>query len=346
MRPIRVLFALKERGTPYGNPDPKASVWNNRGFTGLSNSVRYVVQMLHEQGIDAKAVTLADNNKIDAAVKQYQATHVILEALWVVPSKLPVLIKANPSVKWNLRLHSELPFLAQEGVAISWIYGYLAQANTTVSINSLRAQADLSALLGHDVAYTPNYYPVLPLVPRGGLPADNVLDVGCFGAIRPLKNQLAQAVAAIEFANHLGKAMRFHINADRVEMQGQPILNNIKALFANNPKHTLVEHPWLNTADFIALCKTMDIAMQVSFSETFNICSADMVAQSVPIVVSKEVPWASPAVMADPSSIPDMVMKLEVAWAAKLTLVNKNYNGLVAYNKASEIAWPKALASM
>jgi hypothetical protein len=37
----------------------------------------------------------------------------------------------------------------------------------------------------------------------------------------------------------------------------------------------------------------MDISMQVSFSETFNIVAADTTSQGVPLVASDEIPWAA-----------------------------------------------------
>ena len=39
---------------------------------------------------------------------------------------------------------------------------------------------------------------------------------------------------------------------------------------------------------FIELVKSMDMCLQVSFTETFNIVTADAVANSVPVVVSSE----------------------------------------------------------
>lgn len=35
----------------------------------------------------------------------------------------------------------------------------------------------------------------------------------------------------------------------------------------------------------------MDIGLQVSFSETFNIVGADIISQGVPLVGSTEIPW-------------------------------------------------------
>jgi hypothetical protein len=346
MRPTKVLFVLKQRGEPYYGLSSDTTTWNNRSFTGLSNSVRYIVQMLHTVGVEAKAVSVVDNNAIDAEVTKYQPTHVIIEALWVVPSKFAVLRPRHAGVFWNVRLHSEVPFIAQEGIAMEWIFGYL-KAGISVSANAPRMQAALAAITGKRIPYTPNYYPLSPLQPYNPLPADNWIDIGCFGAIRPLKNQLSQAVGAIEFANQIGQQMRFHINADRVEGGALAVLHNIQALFANTPRHKLVEHGWMDTAAFIALLKTMDLAMQVSFSETFNICSADAAVLNVPLVVSPEVAWAEPMFQANPTDIPDIVSKMMVAWSGRAAdLQRKNFHGLVRYDAASEKAWPTALQQM
>ena len=347
MRPTRVLFVLKQRGHEYlGNKSPNTGTWQNRSFTGLNNSVRYLIGMLGTLGVEAKAVSVVDNNHIDHEVVLYRPTHVIVEALWVVPQKFDVLMPRHPGVFWDVRLHSELPFVAQEGIAMDWIFGYL-QRGLTVSSNSLRMQAALAAITGKLIPYTPNYYPLSPLQLPQGLPADDWIDVGCFGAIRPLKNQLTQAVAAIEFANQIGKNMRFHINADRVEGGALSVLHNLQGLFSHQPKHKLIEHGWLDTPSFWKLLKMMDVSMQVSFSETFNICSADAAILNVPLVVSPEVSWATPVVQADPTDVQDIVNKMSIAyWGRDSGLQQQNYNGLVAYDTAAEAAWPVALRQM
>jgi hypothetical protein len=344
MRPTKVLFVCKQRGEPYHGHSPDTKEWKNRSFTGLNNSVRYVVDMLRHIGIEAAWQTVADNNAIDRAVAQYKPTHAIIEALWVVPQKFDVL-QRHPGVKWNVRLHSEIPFLSMEGPAMEWIFGYLKRG-VSVSANSIRAQAALAAVSGKPIPYTPNYYPLYPLEPRKGLPADECIDIGCFGAIRPLKNQLTQAVAAIEFANALGRKMRFHLNADRVEGGGLPILHNIQALFASSP-HDLVEHGWMDTPAFIATARNMDLGLQVSFSETFNIVSADLATANVPLVVSPEVIWAAPVFQADPTDLPNIVNTMRIAWCGRsIDLHRQNYEGLENYDAASEQAWPLALQAM
>jgi hypothetical protein len=120
-----------------------------------------------------------------------------------------------------------------------------------------------------------------------------LLDIGCFGAIRPLKSHLLQAMAAIRFANELQLPMQFHINSSRVETNGEPVLKNLRALFDVTPNCALVDHHWMEPEEFLQVCHRLDIGMQVSLSETFNVVSADYVTSGIPIVVSKEVSWAS-----------------------------------------------------
>jgi hypothetical protein len=57
---------------------------------------------------------------------------------------------------------------------------------------------------------------------------DGCTDTACFGAIRPLNNQLFQAVAATEYARRIGRKLRFHINASRTKQRGENVLKNIR----------------------------------------------------------------------------------------------------------------------
>ena len=82
-----------------------------------------------------------------------------------------------------------------ERMALLWQNAYVKIPRVTIAANSMRLPADL-------VQYGPAYLPIAVLWHRGSpAPPDlQVLDVGCFGAIRPRKNQLAQAFAAIAYA--------------------------------------------------------------------------------------------------------------------------------------------------
>jgi len=328
---IKLLFICKRRHI-------YSQSTNSQISSGLLNSAKFVVDMLNNNGVKAKLVDVVDNNAIDREVTWYKPTHVIIEALWVTPEKFKVLQKLHPKVKWIVRLHSEIPFLANEGIAIEWIYEYLKYKNVYLSSNSLKSVEELSKLLNVPIAYLPNYYPIT----NASTPDNkrNVINIGCFGAIRPLKNQLIQAIAAIEFGNLIGKTIHFHINGNRIEGKGDPILKNIENLFANNPQHKLIKHEWMNHTDFIRVIRKMNVGMQVSYSETFNIVTADFVNSNIPVVVSPEIFWVADLYKADPNSVDSIVSKLKFVWKTRgLGLHKINKLKLKSYDAASRDAW-------
>jgi hypothetical protein len=303
-------------------------------------------------GVEAKLVEVLDNNSIDREVSQYKPTHVFIEALWVVPEKFDVLIPLHPHVKWYVRLHSNTPFIANEGMAMDWIQKYNAlQAKYHqfhIAPNSLRMVNDLAESLHICSVYAPNIY--VPHVGEAGYdhhtPFDkhpNIIDIGCFGAIRPLKNQLIQAMAVMAFADEQGKKLRFHINDSRIENRGEAVHRNLLALFQGS-KHELITHGWMLHESFIHLIRKMDFGLQVSFSETFNIVAADFVHVKVPIVGSSEIEWMSCFYQANPTSIDSIVSHLWLAKLGKpLGLHSLNNLGLNNYNFRAMQVWAELL---
>jgi hypothetical protein len=344
----KLLFILRHRDAPWG-------CYGSNLSSGLRNSVRFIVEMLDLMGIEAKMVEVPDNNHIDREVYNYRPTHVIIEAFWVVPEKFDILKKLHPKVTWMVRDHSETPFLAMEGMTFGWVAEYMKRG-VQVTCNSPRALIDLEAMsvaFGHSslVSYTPNYYPVhLPVNPGPSFgddehhqppPPDKVLKIGCFGAIRPLKNHMVQAVAALRYAAAIGKRLEFHVNTSRVEGGANPILNNLRGLFDNAPHAILVESPWLEHEDFLALVRQMDICLQVSFSETFNIVSADAVMCNVPIISSTEVPWLGPYAIANPNDSTSIFKQL-MAIHGTVDMKNRllmQVRDLSAYCEKSKEIW-------
>ena len=113
----------------------------------------------------------------------------------------------------------------------------------------------------------------------------------------------------------------------------------LKALFYGSG-HELVFHDWCDHAEFLKLVKKMDVGMQVSLSETFNIVAADFVSQGIPIVVSSEVDWMPRLSRADPTSIFDIVEELEsVLVLSRIGLIHLNMFTLSMHNWRSIKAW-------
>jgi hypothetical protein len=196
-----------------------------------------------------------------------------------------------------------MPFMASEGMALDWIGDYSLQENIYLGINAPRMLEEIRTYLQiksrwsdshtkEKVFYLPNFYPQDYKIKEYNIDKDYI-DIGCFGAIRPLKNHVIQAIASLKFAENIGKKLNFHINAGRIETKGEPVLNNIRGLFKQlyDQGHRLVEHEWTPREEFLSLCAKMDIGLQVSFSETFNIVGADIISQGVPLIGSIEIPW-------------------------------------------------------
>jgi hypothetical protein len=102
----------------------------------------------------------------------------------------------------------------------------------------------------------------------------------------------------------------------------------------------LVEHQWVEHDAFKKLIAEMDISMQVSFTETFNIVSADAVSAGVPIVVSDEIAWASKFSKAEPTSFDSIISALKRVWSLRYIGIQRlDYAGLIAYNKYSVKLW-------
>lgn len=347
---VKVLFCLKYRENSWST-DPYNCSSDNYGsgghlHSGLFNSARFMVDMLNDNGVEAKLVHCLDNNYIHREAVAYEATHVILEGYWVVPEKFEVLKKALPNVEWIIRNHSETPFLSGEGMGMDWTLRYIAYDKVTVACNATRATEQMEMLAyqkygnSKGIIYLPNYYPVEDFKPQEEKFQNDKLNIGCFGAIRPLKNQLQQAIAAIEFAGWLNKPMDFHINGSRVEMGGAPILKNLRQLFEQfSPTYNLIEHDW--NGAYHDLVASMDLGMQVSFSETFNIVAADFTKAGVPIVTSKEIFWSERLLQADPTDPRDIICKMKRAYFMS-TLVpnfNRSKKGLIKYDNMSRDIW-------
>lgn len=305
--------------------------------SGLYNSTRFIVEALEAHGKPARIVIVRDNNDIDREVALARPRNVIVEALWVVPEKFDVLRALHPGVSWFVHLHSHVPFLAQEGIALEWLAGYRARG-VGVIVNSQQAFDALRVFVESDLVFLPNVY--LGKGRKAVLPgADGShISVGCFGAIRPLKNTLLQALAAIQFARERRMALQFHVNVTRVETGGDPVLKNLRALFATQER-ALIEHGWFEPSDFVDFLQAnIDISLQVSLSETFNVVTADAVTAGVPIVVSDEVPWASDWSQASDDSVGDIVSKMHQAWQNR-ALVWWNQRGLRGYVNVAIRAW-------
>lgn len=333
---MKILVLSKERMDAYGNP------------IGLQNSANFISLALTGEGHFVTPLCLVDANSIDAAVAEFQPELVLVEALWVTPAKLGELRKLHPGVRWVVRIHSNVPFLAMEGIAINWVRECATMPGVLVVANNALTSRELSGVLGVRIGYLPNVYLSPDYCPRTAPrheDNDDVLNISCFGAVRPFKNHLVQGLAAIWAAKILRKTLHFHVNATRTEQNGSPILHNLQAAFADTANQ-LVLHDWQSHRDFLNTVAYMDLGAQVSFTESFNIVAADHVHVGVPVVVSPEIRWLAGGRMASPTDMEGITEAMVDALQHRRHDVRQNTGRLMVYNAEAKRAWHSFLANI
>jgi glycosyltransferase involved in cell wall biosynthesis len=205
----------------------------------------------------------------------------------------------------------------------------------SIAFNNPKTSEEFERLVG-DSMFLPNYYPVGEVVEKHSL--RHRIKIGCFGAIRPLKNQLTQAVAAIRYADSVDKALTFHVNGTRCEQGGESVIKNIRALFKETG-HRLVENEWSDHKQFLELLAEVDVAMCVSFTETFCIVAADAVSVGTPLVCSGQVPWSSFISVVPETDIKEISKGIGEALKHPWLNILLNRRNLKLYSEKSRDIW-------
>ena len=330
----KVLFILKERHYSQA----KTSY-------GLINSASLVADYLSKHGYECEVVSVIDANFIDKEIHLFKPDMVIIEALWVPTYKLEELIsiKRNKNIKWVVRVHSDIGFLSAETQGIRFLneYADLHKKNLIIAANSEKFVEVISRTLGHKFYYLPNLVALL----RHHHDHNDILEehdhinIGCFGAMRLLKNQCFQALCSIEAANYLGKKLYFHITPN-LGIENDPVLANLIEIFKNSI-HDLVIHDWLPNDEFQHLVRRMDIGIQLSFTESFNIVSADFINNNRLVAVSDAIDWLPAIVRASTTDYDDAIRKIIYAYRHRNSEIikEKEKDSLNKYNEDSKKHW-------
>lgn len=328
----RILFLLKEHS--YGNYTIVKS--------GLLNSVKMLAKALMDYHLvkEISVKVVVDGNSIDREVSLFKPDICFIEAIWVTGNKLAEVKRLHPKTTFIVRVHSNIPFLALEGDAIQRLKEYHQIPGVYISFNNQFTNDYMNWVISP--IYLPNiYYVVEWVIPYKPQKKDGV-HVGCFGSIRPFKNQLLQAVAAINYGYATKQKIYFHINSSRVEQRGETVLKNLRYLFKDT-RHELVEHEWMDNTSFLGLVAQMDIGLQVSISESFNIVTANFVGEDIPIVVSQDITWMPSELQVPFDDANAIEHKIEEVINKPKKFIRKQTKALSSYNKSAIGVWDSFL---
>ena len=308
---------------------------SNYSHIGLGVNALHTAKVLRKHGIrcDVQGVWTVDD--VRKGLRTFHPTHAIIEAPWISVLDTETLLNEFPHVHFIVRAHSQIGFLQVEAGAIKILRDLMVlqemQLNLTVATNTRRLQAFMQTTYNSRCLYLPNLYDV-ERVHRKRQDSHNhrLVRIGSFGAMRLLKNHTTAAAAAMMIARRRNSDLEFYVNNNREENPGaKGILDSLRNLFSGLQWAKLIEVPWAEWARFRQTVAHMDLCVQTSFTETFNIVTSDAVSEGVPSVVSEAIEWVPSSWQADP----DCAEEVCRVGSALLWDPNSAHEGLKALQK-------------
>lgn len=311
---------------------------------GLGVSALNTAKVLRANGINTDVWPILSTATIVERIKsaRQRPTHIVIGAPWLPTLDLQVLVHQNSDIKFAVVCHSNVGFLMADPLAITKFRQMLdleqGGLNFTAGGNSQRFCNWIAAAYGRPCSWLPNLYFLNDLQPVYRRPWDGgTLNIGSFGAVRPLKNTISAAGAALQLHNDLHVPVEFHISVGRIE-GGSTVVRALDAMTDKVPGFTLVKQEWYQWTQFRQLIRRMDILMQPSYTESFNMVTADGASESIPSVVSDSIDWAPDDWKAELDDT------LSIARTARNLLGNRHagaegFKALQAYNVSGLRAW-------
>jgi hypothetical protein len=270
----------------------------NVSHIGLGVAAMNNQKVLRSLGLKVDVLPCVSVADLARSLNKTPRTHVIISAPWIPTNELAHLALEYSDTYFAINCHSNVGFLQADPNGVKLFREAINLAigthNFHVAGNSKRFVEWVHACFGADCAYLPNCYYLDSHTPpehcwhhQPGV----TLRIGAFGAPRPLKNMVSAAAAALQVSRELRRPLEFWISAGRVETGVPTILKSITELFAGMPGASLHYNGWSGWPDFRRLVAQMHLLLQPSYTESFNMVTADGAAMGVPSVVSDAIDW-------------------------------------------------------
>lgn len=314
------------------------SVFASSTKSKQANGLSVVIGMIENQFKQIVVREVKSVEDVHLLLKQYKPKSVIFEAMSFAYLTVLEVKRLFPDVNVFVHIHSKFPFLGYENHSLKYITKCL-----DYGVGIIFNHRDALNMIPHkNATYLPNIYSFSSDIKSNREINTSEIHIGCHGSLRHLKNQTVQAAAACRYANKIGKKLFFHVNSTRDDGERVVVLNNINSVLQHYG-HSLVETKWMEHRDFVKYCsESLDLGLQVSMCETFNLVAADYVTADIPLVVSPEIDWLPKEIQAMPTDISDIVSKIEYALANKQTR-NNNKQHLVDHNHKAVDDWKQFL---
>jgi hypothetical protein len=269
----------------------------NISHIGLGVSAINIAKFLRRAGIAAEVWPILNVKDLRAHLAaEPEVTHVVISAPWISSADLQRLTIDYHEIQFAVNCHSNVGFLQADSNGVRLFCEGLeiqrGSYNFRMAGNSRRFTEWVRSTYGVPCAYLPNLYYLDDQVPAhrpsfsGGL-----LRVGAFGATRALKNLMSAAGAALAISRDFDVDLELWINSGRDE-GGAGIIRAIKEMYAATQHAVVVEAGWQSWHNHCKVTGRMDLLISCSYTESFNMITADGVAEGVASVVSDAIDWA------------------------------------------------------
>ncbi len=223
----------------------------------------------------------------------------VIEAPWLSISDTVHLVRRFPQTNFAVRCHSNVGFLQVEPGAVLLLREIMlhseSEHNLFVASNSSSFQQFVQRVYHARCLLLPNLYNRERVTTRRWQPwaaGRHTLKAGSFGAIRLQKNHPTGAAAALMLAREIGADVEFTITTGRVESPGaEAVVQAIQNMMNGLPWARLIRSPWACWPIFRRTVAEQDICFHLSATETFNLTTADALAEGVPVVGSEAIDW-------------------------------------------------------
>jgi hypothetical protein len=327
---------------------------NFAAFSGISHiglgvSALNTSKVLVNAGIHAEVVPITRGEDLEAflaADTERTITHVVISAPWIPTVILNRMSLRYPRVKFATNCHSNTAFLQADANGVRLIREAMSLEsglyNYHLAGNSRRFVAWIRGAYARPCTYLPNLYYLddlaNPYRPRW-VDIGGVLRIGIFGATRWQKNMMTACGAALMMARETKAQTEIWVNTQRADgPEVSTIFNACANMVRDLPNVDLTPAPWTGWPEFRQIVGSMHLLMQPSYSESFNMVTADGCSTGVASVISDAIVWGPDSWKAEVDDAFQMARVgmniLNDSQAARLgleALVEHNLSGLAAW---------------
>lgn len=340
----------------------------NISHIGLGVSALNTAKCLARKGEIVDVWAVKDGNELRQRLNLAKSdtdkiTHVVISAPFIHYAGMQQLCSMFPRVQFAVVSHSNVGFLQADRSAVRIFRSYLAleaeMQNFQIAGNSEFFCQSIQDAYSSPCEWLPNLY-YLDGMTRTDRPLWNggVLKIGIFGATRVLKNMPTAVWSCIEIMQELKCETEIWINVGRdgsplnpdgslkksVNGADATVLQSAISMVENLPGITLKFAPWKPWPEFRRIIASMHLLLQPSYTESFNMVTADGVSQGVASVVSDAIDWAPDSWKAKVDQSEDIAYKGR-ALLSDRRAVRDGLRALTAHNALGIQSWEKFLIS-